>query len=287
MPRGLAQKTQDLIDAAVAILSNIQPATVRGVCYQLFNRKLIPNMSKNSTARVSRVLVQARERELIPWEWIVDETRQVELVSSWRDPKRYMHTVMHSYRKDRWADQPHQVMVVSEKGTVGGVLRPVTEQYGVPFQVYHGFGSATALHDLADRSMSDDRLLIILYVGDHDPSGRYMSDVDLDARLERYGGVAHIERVAVTLEQIKAYNLMTFRASEKTTDARPPWFVDRHGQTCCELDALNPNTLRGLVAEAILRHLDQEAWNRADEIESVEMASLSDFFRSYPGTASA
>ncbi len=72
MPRGLARKTQDLIDAAALILAEIQPATVRGVCYQLFNRKLIPDMLKNSTAKVSRVLVQARERELIPWGWIVD-----------------------------------------------------------------------------------------------------------------------------------------------------------------------------------------------------------------------
>ncbi len=287
MPRGLAQKTQDLIDAAALILAEIQPATVRGVCYQLFNRKLIPNMSKSSTGKVSRLLVQARERELIPWEWIVDETRQVELVSSWRDPERFMRTVIHSYRKDRWADQPSRVMVVSEKGTVGGVLRPITERYGIPFQVFHGFGSATALNDLADRSMSGDRLLVILYVGDHDPSGRYMSDHDLAQRLDRYGGYAHIERVAVTPAHITAHNLMTFSAHEKRTDARHDWFVDHYGQTCCELDALNPNVLRELVEEAIVARLDRETWQRAEDVQAVEMASIADFIQSYPGTVTA
>ncbi len=287
MPRGLAQKTQDLIDAAAQILAEIHPATVRGVCYQLFNHKLIPDMSKNSTGKVSRLLVQARERELIPWEWIVDETRQVELVSSWSEPDRFMRDVIHSYRKDRWADQPSRVMVVSEKGTVGGVLRPITERYGIPFQVFHGFGSATALNDLADRSMSGDRLLVILYVGDHDPSGRYMSDQDLARRLDRYGGDAEIERVAVTSAHIRAYNLMTFSAAEKKTDARHDWFVDHYGQTCCELDALNPNVLRGLVEEAIIERLDLEAWQRAEYVQAVEMASIADFIQSYPGTASA
>ncbi len=287
MPRGLTQETKDLIDAAARILAATHPATVRGVCYQLFNRKLIPDMSKKSTGRVSRILVQARERELIPWGWIVDETREAELVSSWQNPEGYMHTVLHSYRKDRWADQPSRVMVVSEKATVGGVLRPVTERYGVPFQVFHGFGSATAINDLAVASMSDDRELVILYVGDHDPSGRYMSDQDLAQRLERYGGDAEIERVAVEPWDITNYGLMTFPAHEKKTDARHAWFVSRYGQTCCELDALNPNVLRQLVEAAIIGHLDMEAWQRAEEVQAVEMASLAEFIQSYPGMASA
>ena len=287
MPRGLAQPTQDLIAAAAALLADQHPATVRGICYQLFGRKLIPDMSKNSTAKVSRILVQARERGIIPWSHIVDETRPVRLRPSWHDPDRYMQTVARGYRKDRWADQPRRVLVVSEKGTVGGVLRPVTDRYGVPFAVYRGFGSATALHDLAERSMSDARLLVILYVGDHDPSGRFMSDVDLEQRIDRYHGVAYIERVAVDEGQIEQHGLLTFPAGDKTDDARHPWFVMHHGDTCCELDALSPNTLRDLVEDAILFHLDQDRWDRAEAVEAVEMTSLSDFIRSWPGVASA
>jgi hypothetical protein len=37
-------------------------------------------MGKNSTNRVSRQLVDAREQGLIPWGWIVQETREVERV---------------------------------------------------------------------------------------------------------------------------------------------------------------------------------------------------------------
>jgi len=287
VPRGLAKETTDLIAAAAAILADQHPATVRGLCYQLFNRKLIPDMSKKSTAKVSRVLVLARELGIIPWAHIVDETRPVRLRPSWHDPDRYMQTIARGYRRDRWADQPRRVLVVSEKGTVGGVLRPITDRYGVPFAVYRGFGSATALHDLADRSVDDDRPLVILYVGDHDPSGRYMSDCDLEQRIDRYGGCAYIERVAVAEGQIAQHGLLTFPASEKTEDVRHPWFVKEHGDTCCELDALNPNTLRDLVEAAIRGHLDKEAWDRAEAIQEVETTSISDFIRSWPGVASA
>ena len=59
MPRGKTQRSLDLIDAAYAILEEIQPATVRAVCYQLFIRQLIPSMAKTCTNRVSAQLVYA------------------------------------------------------------------------------------------------------------------------------------------------------------------------------------------------------------------------------------
>lgn len=82
--RGLALKSLDLIESCKNILEEIQPATVRSGCYQLFTRGLIANMSRNETAKVSRLLVVARETGMIPWDHIVDETREAERVSGWR-----------------------------------------------------------------------------------------------------------------------------------------------------------------------------------------------------------
>ena len=135
MGRGLAQKTLDLIGVCYEILSAEQPLTVRAVCYRLFNRKLIPTMGKNATARVSTVLTTARERGMIPWEWIVDETRDISGWANWDDPDRFLAETRDTYRKDRWADQPERVFVVSEKGTVGGIIRPILAAYAVPFAV--------------------------------------------------------------------------------------------------------------------------------------------------------
>ena len=84
--RGKSAKSLALIDAAYDILEEIQPCSVRAVCYQLFIRKLIPDMGKSSTNGVSVQLVWARENGRIPWGWIVDESREAETVSAWSDP---------------------------------------------------------------------------------------------------------------------------------------------------------------------------------------------------------
>ena len=76
--RGLAQESLDLIEAGRVILEEIQPATVRAVCYRLFTQNLIDSMAKNETAKVSRLLTIAREGGDIPWSHIVDETRALE-----------------------------------------------------------------------------------------------------------------------------------------------------------------------------------------------------------------
>jgi hypothetical protein len=47
-------------------LSEIQPATVRAVCYKLFVGGLIKSMKKTETNKVSRALVLAREQDEIP-----------------------------------------------------------------------------------------------------------------------------------------------------------------------------------------------------------------------------
>ena len=70
-----------------------------------------------------------------------------------------------------------RVEVWSEKGTVRGVLAPVLDEYAVGFRVMHGFCSATTVHDVAEDD--DGRDLIVLYVGDYDPSGLFMSEHDL------------------------------------------------------------------------------------------------------------
>ena len=187
--RGRSKATIELLEACKEIIEETQPITVRGVCYRLFVAKLIDSMAKNNTQKISRLLVWAREEGLIPWEWIVDESRQMERASQWRDLASFGQTIEGVYRRDFWAHQRNQVIVISEKATVAGILRPVLDEYGVTFFPVHGFNSATKVHDLAEQigqgaADEDHRQhFILLYVGDHDPSGMYMSEIDLPERL--------------------------------------------------------------------------------------------------------
>ena len=125
--RGLGRRSLELIEELRTTVAGIQPVTGRGVGYKLFTVGLIPSMARKEMQRVYRLLKEARERELIPWDWIVDETRAVERTSTWDNPAHYARCVAQSYRRDFWNQQPCRVLVVSEKGTVRGLLRPVLD----------------------------------------------------------------------------------------------------------------------------------------------------------------
>lgn len=274
--RGKAQKSLALVSAAAEILREINPATVRAVCYRLFTAGLIPNMGKTATDRVSKQLVWARENGLIPWHWIVDETRHGERASVWDGVEQIIDSATRSYRRDNWQEQPNVVEVWSEKGTVRGTLWPILSAYGVTFRVLHGFGSATTLNDIARRSLYSIKPITALYVGDFDCSGMFMSEVDIPIRIERYQGEIELRRIALTEDDTKT-DLPHFDAATKSGDSRYRWFVDRYGHRCWELDALSPVTLRQRVEGSILEMLNTDAWNHSLSIERVEVESMRQF----------
>jgi hypothetical protein len=260
-----------LIEAMSDIAREAEPITGRGVGYKLFTAGLIPSMATREMQRVYRLLKEARERGLIPWPWIVDETRELERAPSWRDPADYVRTVSRSYRRDFWSQQPVRVEVWSEKGTVRGVLDPVLHHYGVGFRVMHGFSGATTIHDVAEDD--DGRRFAVLYVGDYDPSGLCMSEHDLPGRLAKYGGEhVMLKRVALLLEHLSA--LPSFQASDKKDDPRYGWFVRNFGRGCWELDALDPNDLRASVEKEIQALIEPTAWERCEIVEKAERESL-------------
>ncbi|MGB5831342.1 MAG: hypothetical protein WBG92_05055 [Thiohalocapsa sp.] len=253
---------------------------MRGIAYKLFTLGLIADMSKNQTARVSRLLTDARESGMIPWEWIVDETREAERITAWSSPDEIIAAAVNGYRRDYWQEQPNWIEVWSEKGTVRGVLRPILDRYGLTFRVMHGFGSATAINEIAAETREAGRTLHVRYVGDWDPSGMYMSESDLPARVGRYGGACQIERVALSAADVgEASRLPSFDLSTKTKDPRSKWFAEHYGTQCWELDALDPNSLRNRVEASVLSLLDVPAWNHALDIEAAEKESMQLFHR--------
>src|SRR5687767_12562785 len=74
----------------------------------------------------------------------------------------------------------------------------------------------------------------------------------------------HFERIAVTEEQITDWNLPS--RPTKTTDTRAKNF----GVISVELDAIEPDMLRGIVLEAIERHLPEEQFEVLKAAEASE-----------------
>jgi hypothetical protein len=281
--RGKTQASLELIQAAHDIAERNHPLTIRGICYKLFVRGLIPDMSTKSTRRVSEQLTDARQpsRNICnwaeDWHWIVDETREAERQAQWDDPQSIIQQAVRQYRRNNWREQPVDIEVWSEKGTVRGVAAPVLEEYGVTFRVMHGFGSYTSVRQIVEERRYADKPLIALYIGDKDPSGSFMSEVDLPARLAEYGA-EDIELIRVALVDSDCTDaLPSFSASEKSKDARYPWFTTHHGHRCWELDAMDEVELRQRLEDTITGEMDMDAWEHSRKIERVEVASMREY----------
>jgi hypothetical protein len=269
--RGMARGSRDLIAAMYHIAKAAQPITGRGVGYKLFTAGLIGSMSVNEMQKVYRLLRIAREQGDIARSWIVDETRELERVSTWDNPTECAHAVATSYRRNFWNQQPCRVEVWSEKGTIRGVLKPVFDHYAVGFRVMHGFTSATAVNDVAEDN--DGRNLRVLYVGDLDPSGMFMSECDLPQRLTQYGG-DHVKLRRIALVPNQTSGLPSFPASDKRKDPRYPWFIEGHGRRCWEIDAMDPRDLRECTELAIRELIEPTAWARCEIVNAAELESL-------------
>jgi hypothetical protein len=289
MGRGQSQQSRTLIDAAADILEEINPATVRAVCYRLFTQGVIRSMAKSETNKVSRLLARSRECGGIPWEWIVDETREPECVPAWATPAEFKEAARRSYRRDYWAQQPRRVEIWSEKGTVRGTLAPVLRQYAVTFRVLHGYASATAIRDIVMDARAGQRPIKAFYVGDWDPSGLHMSHVDLPLRLNTYliqacgwdappDDLIDLSRLALTDEDVHGGGLPSFAADTKRSDPRWRWYMATFGNTyrgrCWEVDALSPVILRARVGTAIRGEINAAAWERCARGERAEQESL-------------
>jgi hypothetical protein len=269
--RGRAKATLDLIASSLKIIEERQPITVRGVAYALFVAGKISSMAEVN--KVSRILKNAREDGSIPWAGIVDDSRSLEYWSQFADLGEFGDFINGMYSRDFWSDQLHYPIVISEKSTVSGILHPVLSRYGVPFLVAHGFNSATVMHNLAMRIRKDWRRIVFLYVGDNDPSGMCMSEVDMPARLARYGATDYdLKRIAIT--EADGASLPSFSADTKKGDTRYKWFVANHGRRCWELDAMNPNDLRVRVELAITELVNAEAWERHQRIEAAQRETV-------------
>jgi hypothetical protein len=167
---------------------------------------------------------------------------------------------------------------------VRGTLRPVQHDYGVTLWVMHGYSSATMMQEVAVASLGQDQPLLVFYVGDWDPAGMHMSEVDLPKRLEAYGGNVEIRRLALTQDDVVAGELPSFPASQKRTDTRYRWFATRYGDTCWELDALSPAILRERLNQVLWAKIDHEEWHRAEEVEQVERESLEEVLAAWSTT---
>jgi hypothetical protein len=258
-------------DRLLEIVSTMQPMTVRQVFYQASVRDIIEKSEAGYT-KIQTDLVQMRCSGVLPYDWITDNTRWQRKPRTFSSVEEALHNTARYYRKALWDEQPSHVETWLEKDALAGVILPITGLYDVPLMVARGYASLSFLHSAAEYIADLDVPTHIYHFGDFDPSGVNAGE-KIEETLREMAPAAeiHFERVAVTADQIKAWDLPT--RPTKRTDSRAKNF----GGISVELDAIDPDRLRSLVEETIQRHLPVEQLQVLKAAEESERELIASF----------
>jgi hypothetical protein len=226
-------------------------------------------------------MVKARERRDVPVNCLEDRSRRIlgrgdaGFTSAEEFLKRRIASLRESYKEFRmpmWGDQPNYVLVSLEKDALSRLVSDIANQYSVRTFPTRGYPSFTYVQRMASymRNRLSGKPIVVLYFGDFDPSGVDI-ERDLSERLGKYdAGDFTVRRIALTNDQITKYDLPPMPV--KTSDARSEGFLETYGNKSVELDALDPNTLKLMVAQSISSHINLDAWMKKEaEIEKLKL----------------
>lgn len=244
------------------------------------------------------VLAKARMAGLLDWDYLTDRTRNLAVQSTWSDPEAIVRTIAYQYKTDHWRDQPTHIEVWVEKEALAEVVGRAARSWQVPYFACRGYVSLSEMHAAAQRMgefIKAGKRVVILHLGDHDPSGIDMTR-DIKDRLDRFtigdwaedhdgaidwGGyeweidvevakeqmaehvgleswedALEVRRIALNMDQIRQYNPPPNPA--KLTDSRGLSYVAEYGEQSWELDALEPAVMAGLIDDEVAGLVDMD-----------------------------
>ncbi len=269
--------------------------TLRQLYYQFVSRGMIANKD-TEYKRLGSIINDARLAGYIDWNSITDRTRNLRKLAAWDTPDELIDVAARQYRNDLWDSQPLRVEVWIEKDALVGVIEGVCNEFGVPHFSCRGYTSQSEMWAAGQRLgeyIEQGQRVLILHLGDHDPSGMDMTrdireritnfiikdyhnhHVDdlgetttrgaiynaMDARVN--GTAFEVRRIALNWDQIEQYSPPPNPA--KITDSRSTAYIAEFGDESWELDALDPTTLSDLIRTELDNEIDHDAWSEAED----------------------
>jgi hypothetical protein len=251
--------------------------SLRQLFYQFVGRDWLPNTQKNYK-RLGAVLNDARLAGLLDWNSMEDRTRTVRCRPTWTSASEIVAGVGYQYTRDRWRDQPIHVEVWPEKDAMTDIVSQVCGEFQVSFFACRGYNSQSAQHAAGKRFArvaASGKRILVLHLGDHDPSGVDMSRDNME-RLRMFSGLDpsrfEFRRILLNQDQIVRYRLPP--QPSKETDSRIRGYEDLHGEGSWELDALRPSVIAGLIRDNIRSAIDWPAWEAHAATEARERKVL-------------
>lgn len=265
----LVQQCNDVLDGDLAGYR----VTLRQLYYQLVSRNIIPN-TLASYNRLSGIVTRARLAAMMDWDRVEDRGRRPQAHPEFADLAELTEAAIRSYRLPRWAEQSYYVELWVEKDALASVLLPLAYKYHITLMVNRGYSSASAMKAAADRFIAHSNTgqqCVLLYLGDHDPSGEDMVR-DIDERLALFRALVDVRKVALTYEQVEEYQPPPNPAKFK--DPRAAAYIAKYGTSSWEVDALHPGVLTEIIDIEVQQVLDEELMDRVREREDYDVDRL-------------
>jgi hypothetical protein len=271
--------------------------TLRQLYYQFVARDIIAN-TQACYDNLGALINRARLAGMIDWDHLVDRTRNLEHNAHWSSPASLLRAAANGYAIDKWETQDYRVEVWVEKEALAGIVERAADDLDVAWFACRGYVSQSEMWSAAQRLGSyirnSDQRVIILHLGDHDPSGIDMSR-DIEDRLRKFieidwfvsenGDIDDatdideartdaqhemtsrldddyltVKRIALNRDQIDLYQPPPNPA--KMTDSRADSYVREHGRQSWELDALSPAVLDRLIRDEVTEVCDMQRYTR-------------------------
>jgi hypothetical protein len=274
-PNGATRALLDQVQSVLDEYAEYWPLTCRQIFYRLVGAH---GYAKNEAAysRLCHHIANARRGRLIPFNAIRDDGTTTYSLDHFDDREHFLRHVRElgqDYTRNRLAAQEFHLEVWCEAGGMLPQLHNVAEWFSVRVYSSGGFDSLTAKKRLADRICDMEKPAVILHLGDFDPSGvsifeSVAADVEAFVMADRPHGLVEVqfERVALTREQVQAYDLPT--APAKASDTRSKTWT---GGTC-QLEALPPNVIADILRAAIKKRIDWVKFN--DDLNAQDVDRL-------------
>lgn len=278
-------KKEDIIQHIVDIVDEYEQdgyiLTLRQLHYQMVSSNWIINHD-SAYKKLGGILDDLKYAGIVDWDNIEDRGRRPYLPYWVNNVEHALKDTVDQYRVDRQKGQYTTVELWTEKDALSSILRRSTEKYHIQLVVNKGYTSSSAIYNAYQRcvsSIQDNKKIIILYFGDHDPSGLDMIR-DIRDRLEfmllngeHYYLIENsvisdyfeVLPIGLSMEQIKKYNLPP--NPTKLTDSRAKGYIKKFGKTCWEVDALKPQVLTSIVETNIKKIIDISQYNVMMEVE--------------------
>ena len=276
------EKQVDKLNRVLGVLDELQdykPLTLRQIYYQLVGKGYIDNKVSEYNM-LSKLLKWARLDGHIPWKDIEDRVRTYHDLTGWDNAGDFirasLNAFLNDYRRDLLQSQDKYLEIWIEKDALSSIFTRIAADYTIPVVVCRGFSSVSFLNDFRTRlRYHDDKIPVMLYFGDFDPSGVEMLEAmktTLTEELRVFG--AEFKRIALLKEDIFTYRLPHHPNALKKTDTRAKKHLEKYGELAVELDALRPDILEGKIEDAIETELDRDAFNEEGEQFYAELDKL-------------